>query len=41
VARFTDDAGLHWQLDEDLHLKQPPDREEHERWAAEEPDEFP
>ena len=40
-ARFTDDAGLHWQLDEDLHLKQLPDREEHDRWAAEESDEFP
>jgi hypothetical protein len=39
-ARFTDDAGLHWRLDDDLHLKQLPDREEYDRWAAEEPDEF-
>ena len=27
VARFTDDAGLHWQLDEDQHLRQLPDRD--------------
>jgi len=27
VARFTDDAGLHWQLDDDLHLKQLPGRD--------------
>ena len=40
-ARFTDDAGLHWRLDDDLHLKQLPDGEEYDRWAAEEPDEFP
>ena len=40
-AWFTDDAGLHWQLDEDLHLKQLPDRVERDRWAAEGPDEFP
>lgn len=26
-ARFTDDAGLHWQLDENLHLKQLPHRD--------------
>jgi hypothetical protein len=40
-AWFTDDAGLHWHLDENLHLKQLPNREELDRWAAEEPDEFP
>ena len=21
AARFTDDAGLHWQIDQDLHLE--------------------
>lgn len=26
-ARFTDDAGLHWQLDDDLHLEQVPNRD--------------
>lgn len=26
VARFTDDAGMHWQLDQDLHLKKIGDR---------------
>jgi hypothetical protein len=26
-ARFTDDVGLHWQLDNDLHLKQMPIRD--------------
>jgi hypothetical protein len=26
-AQFTDDAGLHWQLDENLHLKQLPKRD--------------
>jgi hypothetical protein len=26
TARFTDDAGLHWQVDPDLHLKKLPDR---------------
>jgi hypothetical protein len=28
AARFTDDAGLHWQLDQDLHLKKLVDRSE-------------
>ena len=27
IARFTDDAGLHWQLDENQHLDQVPDRD--------------
>lgn len=27
VARFTDDAGLHWQLDQDLHLHRLPQRD--------------
>jgi hypothetical protein len=22
AVRFTDDAGLHWQIDQDLHLEQ-------------------
>lgn len=26
TARFTDDVGLHWQLDQDLHLKKLDDR---------------
>jgi hypothetical protein len=26
TARFTDDAGLHWQVDPDLHLEKLPDR---------------
>lgn len=26
TARFTDDAGLHWQIDHDLHLEQLADR---------------
>jgi len=26
TARFTDDAGLHWQLDQDLHLRKLVDR---------------
>jgi hypothetical protein len=26
-ARFTDDAGLHWQLDDDLHLEEVPNRD--------------
>lgn len=26
TTRFTDDAGLHWQLDQDLHLKRLDDR---------------
>ena len=28
VARFTDDAGLHWQLDEDLHLEKLDNRDD-------------
>jgi hypothetical protein len=28
AARFTDDAGLHWQLDQDLHLEKLVDRSE-------------
>ena len=27
AARFTDDAGLHWQIDRDQHLKQLPARD--------------
>jgi hypothetical protein len=27
AARFTDDAGLHWQIDRDQHLKRLPDRD--------------
>jgi hypothetical protein len=26
VARFTDDAGLHWQINHDLHLERLADR---------------
>jgi hypothetical protein len=26
-VRFTDDAGLHWEIDTDLHLKRLPARE--------------
>jgi hypothetical protein len=26
TARFTDDAGLHWQVDPDLHVEKLPDR---------------
>jgi hypothetical protein len=26
TVRFTDDAGLHWQIDPDLHLKKLNDR---------------
>ena len=26
TARFTDDPGLHWQVDPDLHLEKLPDR---------------
>ena len=25
TARFTDDAGLHWQVDPDLHLEKLPE----------------
>ena len=25
-VRFTDDAGLHWQIDPDLHLERPKTR---------------
>jgi hypothetical protein len=28
TARFTDDAGLHWELSEDLHLEPLPDRDD-------------
>jgi hypothetical protein len=27
VVRFTDDAGLHWQIDHDLHLERLSDRD--------------
>jgi hypothetical protein len=27
LVRFTDDAGVRWQLDEDMHLGKPPDEE--------------
>jgi len=27
IARFTDDAGLHWQIDQDLHLERLSERE--------------
>jgi hypothetical protein len=28
TARFTDDAGLHWQIDEDLHLEKLANRDD-------------
>jgi hypothetical protein len=27
LVRFRDDAGVRWQLDEDMHLRKPPDEE--------------
>jgi hypothetical protein len=27
LVRFTDDAGSRWQLDNDMHLEPPPDRD--------------
>jgi hypothetical protein len=26
-VRFTDDAGLHWEIDNDLHLEKLPERD--------------
>lgn len=28
ATRFTDDAGLHWQIDQDLHLQQLDNRDD-------------